>query len=315
MAPPSRHRRHLLLHACWQSPSPHGSTLCIPPHHALLPNRVPSRHNSNAYCCMLAGNIHRLLLRTVPHHVPLRTLPYRPPVPPSQAGGASGCVLMGDFNTAPGSGIYSFMAQGSLAFGSLPRDQLSGQIEGYGHQHFLRDAQRGKVPLAPYRSPYRSLPRRAASAPPQPAGTANGADQQDQQRMDQWQGPFAAAAYAPWQPGMPVQPGALPQGLPNAKAPHIHAGASPVAGPSTPSTPSLQELPGSRPPGSHPVAPVTPASSSSMWPPSGCTPVTPATPGRTPFTAAPGSGAGAAAAGKLPLWTLKWDFEALLAAL
>ncbi|KAG1676634.1 hypothetical protein FOA52_008763 [Chlamydomonas sp. UWO 241] len=120
-------------------------------------------------------------------------------------GGPAACVLMGDFNTAPGSGVYSFVETGSLVFGGLPRDTLSGQIEGYGFENFLRDAQNGIARLSPYRSASRAnlLALQAqAQAEQQAQKLALVQAQQAQeagQARDQWEGPYHASAYVPWE--------------------------------------------------------------------------------------------------------------------
>jgi hypothetical protein len=41
-------------------------------------------------------------------------------------GNQVGCVLTGDFNTAPGSALYHFLDRGHLPFASLDRSSLAG---------------------------------------------------------------------------------------------------------------------------------------------------------------------------------------------
>jgi len=63
------------------------------------------------------------------------------------------CMLAGDLNTAPGSGLYQFMQEGRLTLNTLDRRRLSGQIEGFGYSQYLRQLRQGYPPLQGYKRP------------------------------------------------------------------------------------------------------------------------------------------------------------------
>ncbi|KAG2498459.1 hypothetical protein HYH03_003713 [Edaphochlamys debaryana] len=67
------------------------------------------------------------------------------------------CIFAGDFNSAPGSGLYRFLSGDRLDLAGEDRRELSGQVEGYGYPSLQRDVQYGRPP------------RLARWAPPPPA--------------------------------------------------------------------------------------------------------------------------------------------------
>ena len=52
-------------------------------------------------------------------------------------------VLLGDFNSAPRSGVYDFILNGSLDIRETDRRRVGGQIEGYNCEHFVSDLRAG----------------------------------------------------------------------------------------------------------------------------------------------------------------------------
>ncbi|GFR43062.1 hypothetical protein Agub_g4069 [Astrephomene gubernaculifera] len=62
------------------------------------------------------------------------------------AAAALPCIFAGDFNTAPGSGLYRFLQRGELQLAGEDRRELSGQVEGYGYSSLQQDARYGRPP-------------------------------------------------------------------------------------------------------------------------------------------------------------------------
>ncbi|KXZ51195.1 hypothetical protein GPECTOR_13g682 [Gonium pectorale] len=56
------------------------------------------------------------------------------------------CIFAGDFNAAPGSGLYRFLRGGCLQLSGEDRRELSGQVEGYGYSSLQRDVRSGRPP-------------------------------------------------------------------------------------------------------------------------------------------------------------------------
>ena len=54
-------------------------------------------------------------------------------------------MLLGDFNSAPHSGVYDFVLKGSLDIRETDRRRLGGQIEGYNCERFVSDYRAGGV--------------------------------------------------------------------------------------------------------------------------------------------------------------------------
>jgi mRNA deadenylase 3'-5' endonuclease subunit Ccr4 len=59
--------------------------------------------------------------------------------------GSCHLVMLGDFNSAPHSGVYDFILNGSLDIRETDRRRLGGQIEGYSCERFTSDLRYGGV--------------------------------------------------------------------------------------------------------------------------------------------------------------------------
>ncbi|EFJ41128.1 hypothetical protein VOLCADRAFT_98932 [Volvox carteri f. nagariensis] len=64
---------------------------------------------------------------------------------PAEGPAAMPVLFAGDFNAAPGSGLYRFLRYGAVRLAEEDRRELSGQVEGYGYTQLQQDARAGRA--------------------------------------------------------------------------------------------------------------------------------------------------------------------------